>query len=160
MANAIKKKEETNVIQFDPSMFEADANEGLGQLGQDDLAIPFLRILSDTSPQVKKRDPEYVEGAEVGMIFNTLTKEVFDGEKGVQVIPCSYQRQYIEWEDRGKGTGAPKNIYPSDSNILSQTTRDEQRKIDLLMVIISKILLIILYSFRTAKISGNRVWLR
>ena len=43
MANAIKKKEETNVIQFDPSMFEADANEGLGQLGQDDLAIPFLR---------------------------------------------------------------------------------------------------------------------
>ena len=31
MANAIKKKEETNVVQFDPSMFEADANEGLGQ---------------------------------------------------------------------------------------------------------------------------------
>ena len=48
MANAIKKKEETNIIQFDPSMFEADANEVLGQLGQDDLSIPFLRILSDT----------------------------------------------------------------------------------------------------------------
>ena len=31
MANAVKKKEETNVVQFDPSMFEADANEGLGQ---------------------------------------------------------------------------------------------------------------------------------
>ena len=128
MANAIKKKEETNVIKFDPSVFEADANEGLGHLGQEDLAIPFLRILSDTSPQVKKRDPEYVEGAEVGMIFNTLTKEVYDGEKGVSVIPCSYVRQYIEWEDRGKGTGAPKNIYPSDSDILSKTTRDEQRK--------------------------------
>ena len=103
MANAIKKKEETNVVQFDPSMFEADANEGLGQLGQEDLAIPFLRILSDTSPQVKKRDPEYVEGAEVGMLFNTLTREIYDGEKGVQVIPCSYVRQYIECEERGKG---------------------------------------------------------
>ena len=75
MANAVKKKEETNVVQFDPSMFEADANEGLGQLGQEDLAIPFLRILSDTSPQVKKRDPEYVDGAEVGMLFNTLTRD-------------------------------------------------------------------------------------
>ena len=128
MANAIKKKEATNVVQFDPSMFEADANEGLGQLGQDDLAIPFLRILGDTSPQVKKRDPEYVDGAEVGMIFNSLTREVFDGEKGVQVIPCSYVRQYIEWEDRGKGSGAPKNIYPSDSDILSKTTRDEFKK--------------------------------
>ena len=77
---------------------------------------------------MKKRDPQYVEGAEVGMIYNTLTKEVSDGENGVQVIPCAYQRQYIEWMDRGKGTGAPINIYPSDSDILSKTTRDDQRK--------------------------------
>ena len=60
MANAIKTKEAGNVVAFDPSMFEADANQGLGQLGMDDLAIPFLRILSDTSPQIKKRDPQYI----------------------------------------------------------------------------------------------------
>ena len=47
MANAVKKKEESNVVAFDPSMFEADANQGLGVLEQDDLAIPFLRILGD-----------------------------------------------------------------------------------------------------------------
>jgi hypothetical protein len=128
MANAVKTKEAGNVVAFDPSMFEADANQGLGQLGMDDLAIPFLRILSDTSPQIKKRDPQYIEGAESGMIYNTLTKEIFDGDKGVQVIPCSYQRQYIEWQDRGKGTGAPVNIHSGDSNILSKTTRDDQRK--------------------------------
>ena len=29
MANAIKTKEAGNVIAFDPSMFEADANQGL-----------------------------------------------------------------------------------------------------------------------------------
>ena len=49
MANAVKKKEQTNVVEFDPSMFEADANQGLGQLEQDDLAIPFLRLLGDNS---------------------------------------------------------------------------------------------------------------
>ena len=56
MANAVKKNDEkkTNVVQFDPSMFEQDANKGLGNLGMDDLAIPFLRILSDTSPQIKR----------------------------------------------------------------------------------------------------------
>ena len=48
MANAVKTKEAGNVVAFDPSMFEADANQGLGQLGMDDLAIPFLRILSVT----------------------------------------------------------------------------------------------------------------
>ena len=29
MANAVKKKEETNITQFDPSIFEKDANQGL-----------------------------------------------------------------------------------------------------------------------------------
>ena len=128
MANAVKTKEAGNVVQFDPSIFEADADQGLGKLGMEDLAIPFLRILSDTSPQIKKRDPQYIEGAESGMIYNTLTKEIFGGEKGVQVIPCAYSRQYIEWQDRGKGAGAPVNIYPGDSDVLSKTQRDDQRK--------------------------------
>ena len=130
MANAIKKNEEaaTNVVQFDSSIFEKDANKGLGNLGMDDLAIPFLRILSDTSPQIKKRDPLYIEGAESGMIYNTLTKSIYDGELGAKVIPCAYQRQYIEWTDRGEGSGAPVNIYPAESDIISKTTRDDQRK--------------------------------
>ena len=129
MANAVKKTTtQTNVVALDPSFFEADANEGLGQLGQDDLAIPFLRILSDTSPQVKKRDPQYVDGAEVGMMYNTLTKELYDGEKGVNVIPCSYQRQYIEWQDRGTSTGAPVAIHDADSDIVSQPSRGKDYK--------------------------------
>ena len=78
MANAIKTKKQTNIIEFDPGIFEKDANAGLKNLGMDDLAIPFLRILSDTSPQIKKRDPLYIEGAESGMIYNTLTKEIYD----------------------------------------------------------------------------------
>ena len=130
MANAIKKNDgkATNVVAFDASMFEQDANKGLGNLGMDDLAIPFLRILSDTSPQIKKRDPLYIEGAESGMIYNTLTKSIYDGEVGAKVIPCAYQRQYIEWTDRGEGSGAPVNIYPAESDIISKTTRDDQRK--------------------------------
>ena len=128
MTNAIKTKEKTNIVAFDSSMFEADANQGLGQLGMDDLAIPFLRILTDSSAQIKKRDSQYVEGAESGMIYNTLTKEIFDGDKGLDVIPCSYQRQYIEWMDRGKGTGAPVKIYSSDSDIITETQKGDDRK--------------------------------
>ena len=130
MANAVKKTtSKTEVVAFDPSFFEADASQGLRELKQEDLAIPFLRILTDTSPQVKKRDSLYVEGAEVGMIFNTLTKELHDGEGGVQVVPCAYMRNYIEWTDRGTGgSNAPVNIHSADSDILSQTTRDKDNK--------------------------------
>ena len=128
MTNAVKKKEETNIVTFDTSVFEEDAGKGLTNLGSEDLSIPFLRILSDTNDEVKKRSPKYIEGAEVGMMFNTLTRELYSGEEGVQVIPCAYQPQLIEWSDRGKGTGAPVNIHPVSSNILSKTTRDDNNK--------------------------------
>jgi hypothetical protein len=57
------------------------------------------------------------------MIYNSVTSELFDGEKGLNVIPCHYKLEYIEWRDRGDGPGAPVTIHPSSSDILSQTTR-------------------------------------
>jgi hypothetical protein len=104
-------------------MFEADAGQGIGNLTQEDLALPFLKILGQLSPEVNKRDGKYVEGAEPGMIYNSVTSELFDGEKGLNVIPCHYKLEYIEWRDRGDGPGAPVTIHPSSSDILSQTTR-------------------------------------
>tara|TARA_Y100001938_G_scaffold149128_1_gene234955 strand:+ start:1856 stop:2620 length:765 start_codon:yes stop_codon:yes gene_type:complete len=105
------------------NMFEADAGQGIGNLTQEDLALPFLKILGQLSPEVNKRDGKYVEGAEPGMIYNSVTSELFDGEKGLNVIPCHYKLEYIEWRDRGDGPGAPVAIHPSNSDILSQTTR-------------------------------------
>ena len=62
-------------------MFEQDASQGLENMDQQDLALPFLRILGQLSPQVNKRDSKYVEGAEPGMIYNTVTHELYDGTK-------------------------------------------------------------------------------
>ena len=106
------------------SNFEQDANMGMGNLTQDDLALPFLKILGQLSPEVNKRDGKYIEGAAPGMIYNSVTGDLFDGEKGVIVIPCHYKLEYVEWRDRGKdGSGAPVNIYPSSSDIMTKTTR-------------------------------------
>lgn len=105
------------------SMFEQDADQGLNNIGHDDLALPFLKILGQLSPEVNKRDGKYVQGAEPGMIYNSVTGDLFDGEKGIEVVPCHYKLEYIEWQDRGEGPGAPVAIHPSSSDILSQTTR-------------------------------------
>ena len=66
---------------------------------QDDLALPFLKVLGQLSPEINKRDGKYVRGAEPGMILNSVTKELFDGSKGIDVIPCFYKREYLEWQD-------------------------------------------------------------
>ena len=110
------------------NMFEDDAAKGLGAIGQEDLALPFLKILGQLSPEVNKRDGKYVEGAEPGMIYNSVSGELYDGVKGIDVIPCFYKLEYIEWKDRGEGLGAPVAIYDSSSDIMSKTKPDANYK--------------------------------
>ena len=110
------------------NMFEDDAAKGLGTIGQEDLALPFLKILGQLSPEVNKRDGKYVEGAEPGMIFNSVSGDLYDGVKGIDVIPCFYKLEYIEWKDRGEGLGAPVAIYDSSSDIMSKTKPDANYK--------------------------------
>ena len=107
------------------NLFEADAQQGAQNISQEDLALPFLKILGQLSPEVNKRDGKYVEGAEPGKIINTVTNELYDD---IDVIPCHYKRQYVEWQDRGTSTGAPVAIHDADSDIVSQTTRDKSYK--------------------------------
>ena len=107
------------------NLFETDANQGAQNISQEDLALPFLKVLGQLSPEVNKRDAKYVEGAEPGKIINTVTNELFDS---IDIIPCHYKRQYIEWQDRGTSTGAPVAIHEAGSDIISQTTRGKDYK--------------------------------
>ena len=109
------------------NIFEADANQGAQNITQEDLALPFLKVLGQLSPEVNKRDAKYVDGAEPGMILNTVTNTLYDGTEGIQVLPVFYKRQYIEWQDRGESKGAPVHIYNAGDDI-PKTTRDKMNK--------------------------------
>ena len=110
------------------ALFEADAKLGFENIDQESLALPILKLLQNGSGEAQKRNPNYVEGAEPGMFFNTVTRKLYDGEKGIQVIPCHYRLEYQEWADFGTGSGRPENIYPASSDILSKTTKDAMGK--------------------------------
>jgi hypothetical protein len=109
------------------NVFEADANKGSQNIAQDDLALPFLKVLGQLSPEVNKQNSKHVQGAEPGMIINTVTNELYDGKKGVNVLPVYYKRQYIEWQERGTSTGAPVNIYEAGAD-LPKTIRGKDNK--------------------------------
>ena len=76
----------------------------------------------------KKRNQAYIEGAEPGMLLNTVTKKVYDGSKGIDVVPCHYKLEYQEWSDFGTGSGRPEQIYPDTSDVLTKTTKDAMGK--------------------------------
>ena len=101
------------------STFEEDASSGFNGMTQEDFALPFLKLLTSTSPEIGE-----MEGAMPGMILNSVTNELYDGKKGILVVPSAYIRQYIECTPRGSGSGAPAQIYPATSDILSRTHRE------------------------------------
>jgi len=124
--NQVQRKEEAGALST--NLFEADANAGSQNMTQEDLALPFLKVLGQLSPEVNKQNAKFISGAEPGMIVNTVTKELYDGAKGINIIPVHYERQYVEWQDRGQSTGAPVAIHSAGSDIVSTTTRDKSWK--------------------------------
>jgi hypothetical protein len=77
--------------------FEEDANIGLESIGKDDLAIPFLTILQSNSPQLVED-----KSLRPGMIYDTVLKKGFEE---LLVVPCNYEKQYVEWTPREQGGG-------------------------------------------------------
>ena len=109
-------------------LFEDDAAAGFENVKTTSLALPILKLLQNGSGEAQRRNQNYVEGAEPGMLFNTVTKKLYDGANGITVIPCHYKLEYQEWSDFGTGSGRPEQIYPDTSDILTKTTKDQMGK--------------------------------
>jgi len=98
-----------------------DAGAGYENTDQSDFAIPFISVLQTNSPECEKNHAKQVDGAEAGMLMNTVTKELFDGGEGLVVIPCDTSHVFTEWvpRDEGGGGGAGfRGIHEIDSDIV------------------------------------------
>jgi hypothetical protein len=93
MAKTPQRKSQTDFL-------DQYSGQGFDNISQEDLKIPFLRILQKLSPEVDKDDEAHIKGASPGMFFNTVTKTIYGKE--IKVIPVRFQKIWLEWEpDRG-----------------------------------------------------------
>lgn len=129
---AKEKEATTDVAKKDPSaiaamnaMYEQDAGSGFEEADSSAYAIPFIQVLQSGSPQCKKSDGAYIKGAEEGMLYNTVTKEIFSGEDGIIVIPCHYTQRFVEWKPREAGGGFVGEHLPTDP-IVGTTEKDDK----------------------------------
>ena len=76
--------------------FEADSGSGFEGVTTDDLQIPFIRLIQALSPQVDKNDSNFIAGSGAGDIFNTVTKQHWDGDEGLIVLPSYFQMKLLE----------------------------------------------------------------
>jgi hypothetical protein len=101
---AVKSKNEVASGDISADLIVKAAGRGLENVSTDDITIPRLAVVQAGSPQRKKKDEKYIEGAEEGHIFNTVTNKLYDVE-GITVIPCGYRKSYVEWVPRESGGG-------------------------------------------------------
>lgn len=81
----------------------AESQQEAATMTRADFSMPFLAVVQSLSPQRQKGDAKYIEGAEEGDLFNTVTNELHKGT--VQVIPVKYEMAYNVWRPRDLGGG-------------------------------------------------------
>lgn len=124
----VKQNQAVAVVSDDTDELFAHAGAGLSNAGANDYAIPFLVVLQPLSPQVSKQNPEYVQGAEAGMIYNSVTKKLYT-ELGL--IPCEFRKVFVEWVTRegGGSKSAPVGEHDINSGIEKTCTRDDRKRL-------------------------------
>jgi len=116
----------TTAVGFsDDEFFGIDT--GMQDVTSADVTLPRYTVLQGLSPQVNSRKDEYVEGAKMGMIFNTASGKVMEAQR---LVFAYYQRRNIEWTPRDKPCpieGLPKPVggglykdYGTDDAILAE----------------------------------------
>jgi hypothetical protein len=105
----------------------ASAGEGTS-FDSSEMQIPFIRIIQALSPQIKKKDPAFIEGADQGDAFNTVTSEHWSSEEGLLVVPCYQETKFLEFVPRDSGGGFMGEIEPSNPD-LQNTERKGSREV-------------------------------
>lgn len=80
----------------------AQAGKGLSTDASDNL-VPLVYILQPLSPQVLKKNENYIEGAEPGQIWLKNSEDPFHDMITFQ--PCFFEKYWVEWIPRTKGGG-------------------------------------------------------
>jgi len=113
------KPETDHLIATAGDFFSSLPLTGLENVTNADLLIPRLTILQSLSPQLNRKKPEFIEGAQAGQFCDTGTGEVFDR---LEVLPVYFAKVYLEWApDR---SGMIKN-WGTNRTALEGTRQDE-----------------------------------
>ena len=120
--DAVEKTEQGVVPNY---MTPDDAGSGFEEMGPDDIATPFIAILQSGSPQINPKDEAFIKGAGNGDFINNVSQQVYNGEEGIIVIPCAYERVALEWKEGRKGL---KAIHPHDTPLWNDCEKDEKGK--------------------------------
>lgn len=114
---AVAKKPAGGTLTIGKMNLRAHGGKGMEGTTADSFAMPFLAVLQKGSPQVDEALGKTLRGAKEGMLFNTATKALHDGKKGLYLVFCAYSREFLRFGPRGGGGdgGGFKGVVPPET---------------------------------------------
>lgn len=91
-----------------------DSMEGFEEVNAKTMAVPFLKLAQDLTPQLKASKPNYIEGLKLGDFFNPITGEIYG--PNIQLVILKFEELYIEWPANSRTTGEGLLGYHSPEN--------------------------------------------
>lgn len=100
--NEVATQESAAVV---PDFLKGMLNDTRGSedVGSDDIVIPRLELVQSLSKCRKRTDPAYIAGAEEGMLYNSVTRELYG--TSVMLIPVMFKKEYLLWREQDLGGG-------------------------------------------------------
>lgn len=126
-----KQKEQSNgemvetnntMLTERPAWLEQDSGRGSEDVTINDLILPRVDVLQALSPQIKKTDPSYIPNSEQGIIFNTVSGELYGSQ--ITIVPVVFRREFIIWCDRKNGGGF-RGAFPT-----AEEAEDERQSLE------------------------------
>lgn len=94
-----------------PSYIKQGNSRGNENVSKDDIQLPRIDVLQALSPQINPKKDNYIDGAESGMLFNTLTGELYET---VQFVPVTFVKRFLVWVNRKKDAkGGLRGVFNS-----------------------------------------------
>lgn len=106
-------------------------------IGQDELGITsgppaLLVVLQSGSHPAKKGHDAYIVGAEAGMLFNTKTQDLMDGEAGITFVPIGVEHLYVEripYDESGGGAKGFIGVHAPTSELVERTIEANRKRL-------------------------------
>lgn len=101
VSKGVAEKPKSEIAEARPAYMQGT---GLGNenVGQRDIVVPRLGIIQGLSPEIDPDSERFIANAQQGMMFNSLTRELFDE---VIVVNCAYNREFPVFKLRKHGGG-------------------------------------------------------
>jgi hypothetical protein len=110
---------EVQATEFDTALpahlqaaVESGQQRGSEDVSSDDLTIPRLQIIQALSPQKKKTNAAYIDGAEEGMAFNTATDFLY--KDGLFLVPVYFRKEFLIWTKERTENNGFRGSYPTE----------------------------------------------